>query len=150
MRIFIIGTGSFVPCIPPKNLYRGMSRDVAAALAQAIDTASIAFAPSFDLSFVPSAFIIAASIAYISEASIPVMVSAITVFILFTAFSTPLPRYLPLSPSRSSSASNSPVDAPEGAVPLATVPSARVISASTVGFPLESSISLPTTFSMTK
>ena len=36
-----------------------------------------------------------------------------------------------------SSASNSPVDAPLGAVPLATVPSTNVISASTVGFPLE-------------
>ena len=31
-----------------------------------------------------------------------------------TAFSTPLPRYRFLSPSRSSSASCSPVDAPEG------------------------------------
>ena len=42
------------------------------------------------------------------------------------------------------------VDAPLGAVPLATVPSAKVISASTVGFPLESKISLPTTFSISK
>ena len=33
---------------------------------------------------------------------------------------------------------------------LATVPSTNVISASTVGFPLESRISLPTTFSISK
>ena len=40
-----------------------------AALQQAIDAASIALAPSLDLSLVPSAFIIAASTAYISDAS---------------------------------------------------------------------------------
>ena len=55
-----------------------------------------------------------------------------TVFIFSTAFVTPFPRYLALSPSLNSNASNSPVDAPLGAVPLATVPSAKVISASTV------------------
>lgn len=81
-----------------------------------------------------------------SEASIPVIVSLITVLIFSTALETPLPRYLLLSPSRSSRASNSPVDAPLGAVPLETVPSIRVTSASTVGFPRESRISLPTTF----
>ena len=74
--------------------------------------------------------------------------SAIVVLILFTAFVTPLPRYLDLSPSRSSNASNSPVDAPLGAQPVAVVPSISVTSASTVGLPLESNISLPTTFSM--
>jgi uncharacterized protein (DUF924 family) len=52
--MFIIGTGSLFPEIPPRNLYNGSSRAVAAALAVAIDTARIAFAPSFDLSFVPS------------------------------------------------------------------------------------------------
>lgn len=67
--------------------------------------------------------------------------------IFSTVFKTPLPRYLDLSPSLSSNASNPPVDAPLGAVPLATVPSARVTSASTVGLPLESRISLPTTLS---
>ena len=80
--------------------------------------------------------------AYISDASIPVSTSLIVVFIFSTAFWTPLPRYLDLSPSRSSSASNSPVEAPLGAAPRPTVPSARYTSASTVGFPLESSTSL--------
>ena len=76
------------------------------------------------------------------------MASAIVVLMLLTALVTPLPRYLDLSPSRSSRASNSPVDAPLGAQPVATVPSMRVTSASTVGLPLESNISLPITFSM--
>ncbi len=80
----------------------------------------------------------------------PTTASAITVPILATAFSTPLPRYLELSPSRSSSASKAPVDAPLGTVPLAIVPSASVTSASTAGFPLESRISLPTTAAIFK
>lgn len=37
----------------------------------------------------------------------------------------------------------SAVDAPEGTAPRATMPSEVAISASTVGFPLESKISLP-------
>mgnify|MGYP007133014786 CR=1 FL=1 len=42
------------------------------------------------------------------------------------------------------------MDAPLGAVPHPTVPSSRYTSASTVGFPLESRISLPTTFSISR
>ena len=53
-----------------------------------------------------------------SEASRPQTASLIAVLIFSTAFVTPFPPYLPLSPSRSSRASNSPVDAPLGAVPL--------------------------------
>ena len=92
-----------------------------AALQQAIDAASIALAPSLDLSLVPSAFIIAASTAYISDASRPTSVSLIIVLILSTAFVTPLPKYLDLSPSLNSRASNSPVEALDGAVPRPTV-----------------------------
>ena len=127
-----------------------MSSDIEAALAVAIETARMALAPSFDLSLVPSASIMALSTAYISDASSPVTASFIIVLIFSTAFNTPFPRYLDLSPSLSSSASNSPVDAPLGAVPLPTVPSARYTSASTVGFPLESNISLPITFSISR
>ena len=90
--MFIIGTGSLFALTPPRNLYSGMSSEIAAALAQAIDTARIAFAPSFDLSFVPSASIIALSTAYVSDASIPSSTSLITVFIFSTAFETPFPR----------------------------------------------------------
>ena len=127
-----------------------MSSDIEAALAVAIETARMELAPSFDLSFVPSASIMALSTAYISDASSPVTASFIIVLIFSTAFNTPFPRYLDLSPSLSSSASNSPVDAPLGAVPLPTVPSERYTSASTVGFPLESNISLPITFSISR
>ena len=148
--IFIIGTGSLFPDAPPKNLYNGILREIDAALQHAIDTASIAFAPNFDLSLVPSALIIALSIAYMSDASIPTIASLITLLIFSTAFETPFPRYLALSLSLSSRASNSPVDAPLGAVPLPTVPSIRYTSASTVGFPLESRISLPITFSISR
>ena len=115
---------------------------MAAALAVAMDTARIAFAPNLDLSLVPSALRIAASI--------PIIASLMIVLIFSTAFVTPFPRYLDLSPSLNSRASNSPVDAPLGAVPLPTVPSTRYTSASTVGFPLESKISRPTTFSISK
>ena len=102
-----------------------MSRAILAARQHAIETAKIAFAPRFVFPFVPSALIIAASMAYMSDASIPVRTSFIVPLILVTAFVTPFPRYLSLSPSLSSSASNSPVDAPEGAVPLPTDPSIR-------------------------
>ena len=70
------------------------------------------------------------------------------VLIFSTAFVTPLPRKRFLSPSRNSKASNSPVEAPLGAQPLPTVPSAKITSASTVGLPRESMISLPITFSI--
>jgi hypothetical protein len=49
----------------------------------------------------------------------------IIVLILSTAFVTPLPKYLDLSPSLNSRASNSPVEAPDGVVPRPTVPSIR-------------------------
>src|ERR1700761_9354435 len=55
-----------------------------------------------------------------------------------TAFRTPLPPYLVVSPSRSSRASCSPVLAPEGTMARARVPSARKTSASRVGLPRES------------
>src|SRR3954453_2374116 len=58
-----------------------------------------------------------------------------------TACSTPLPPYRPLSPSRRSTASKAPVDAPEGTAARAVVPSSRRTSTSTVGLPRESRIS---------
>ena len=61
--IFIIGTGRRFPEIPPKKRYNGISKEMAAALAVAMDTARIAFAPNLDLSLVPSALRIAASTA---------------------------------------------------------------------------------------
>src|ERR1700676_1874068 len=70
---------------------------------------------------------------------------AISLLALATALSTPLPRYFDLSPSRSSRASCSPVDAPEGTAARPSAPPSRITSASTVGFPRESMICLPCT-----
>ena len=67
---------------------------------------------------------------------------------LLTALVTPLPPYLLLSPSLSSTASFSPVEAPDGTAARPKLPSARTTSASTVGFPRESRISRPTTFTI--
>ncbi len=61
---------------------------------------------------------------------------------LSTAVNTPFPKYLFLSPSLSSTASNAPVEAPEG-TPALPYPLLSVhTSTSIVGFALESNISL--------
>src|SRR5947208_11089899 len=65
-----------------------------------------------------------------------------------TALSTPLPPYRALSPSRSSTASNAPVEAPLGTAAWASVPSSSATSTSTVGLPRESRISRAPTASM--
>ena len=52
------------------------------------------------------------------------------------------------SPSLSSTASWTPVDAPEGTAARPVTPVFNVISASTVGFPLESRICLPVTLTI--
>ena len=59
-----------------------------------------------------------------------------------TAFRTPRPLYRLGSPSRSSTASFAPVDAPDGTSALPQEPSSRLTSTSTVGLPLESRTSL--------
>jgi len=58
-----------------------------------------------------------------------------------TAVSTPPPKKRSWSPSRSSTASPDPVDAPEGTPARAMVPSARVAVTDRVGRPRESRIS---------
>ena len=65
-----------------------------------------------------------------------------TSFTFSTAFKTPLPRYRALSPSRNSTASYSPVDAPDGTIARPNAPLSVNTSTSTVGFPRESSTSL--------
>ena len=62
-----------------------------------------------------------------------------------TAFKTDLPLYISLLSSLSSNASRLPVEAPDGEMPLPSLSSSSLISTSTVGFPLESSICLPFT-----
>ena len=63
-------------------------------------------------------------------------------FILSIAFLTLLPPNTEESPSLNSRASNFPVDAPEGTIPLPTAPHSSVISTSTVGLALESNTCL--------
>src|SRR5947207_15432844 len=64
-----------------------------------------------------------------------------TSFTFLTASSTPLPPKRLPSPSRSSTASCSPVEAPLGTAAVPLAPLARVTSHSTVGLPRESRIS---------
>jgi hypothetical protein len=66
---------------------------------------------------------------------------AISPLTLAAAVSTPLPSYRALSPSRSSTASRDPVDAPEGTPARAVVPSASRTVTASVGRPRESRIS---------
>ena len=73
-------------------------------------------------------------------ASCPINEGPNSFITLLTAFNTPFPLYLLLSPSLNSKASNSPVDAPEGTADMPVWPAAE-ISTSTVGKPLESKIS---------
>ena len=62
-RMFIMGTGRRLPFTPPRKRYRGISREAAAARQAAMETARMAFAPRLDLSLVPSARSMAASMA---------------------------------------------------------------------------------------
>src|SRR3974390_1185258 len=103
-----------------------------------METARMALAPRRDLVGVPSREIIFWSRARWSAASEPQSVLAISALTWETALRTPLPRYLDLSPSRSSRASCSPVEAPEGTIARPEAPDSRLTSASTVGLPRES------------
>ena len=75
-----------------------------------------------------------------SRASMPAIAGAISPLTLATACVTPLPRSSASSPSRSSSASCSPVEAPEGTAARPVAPERRATSTSTVGLPRESRI----------
>ncbi|KKC29358.1 hypothetical protein CDSM653_01626 [Caldanaerobacter subterraneus subsp. pacificus DSM 12653] len=140
--MFIIGTGSVLAFTPPKYWYRGRPSSSAAAFATAKDTPKIAFAPNLLLLGVPSSSIIALSIATWSCASIPINSGAIMSFTFCTAFNTPFPKYLDLSPSLNSIASKAPVEAPDGTAALPTAPLSNSTSTSIVGLPRESNISL--------
>src|SRR6185437_16003084 len=66
-----------------------------------------------------------------------------SLLILATAFETPFPIHRFLSPSRSSIASFSPVEAPDGTAARPLAPLSSATSASIVGFPRESKIWRP-------
>ena len=108
----------------------------------------MAFAPSFDFVAVPSRASIFISIARCSKTFSPLRAGAMILFTFSTALRTPFPPYRFLSPSRSSRASFSPVEAPEGTAARPRTPFSRITSTSTVGFPRESMISRPITLLM--
>mmetsp|Transcript_11301 Transcript_11301/g.41904 ORF Transcript_11301/g.41904 Transcript_11301/m.41904 type:complete len:304 (+) Transcript_11301:750-1661(+) len=140
------GTGSTSFPFPARSamcLYRGTPFSAAPALETAIDTAKIAFAPSLPLFLVPSSSIIRSSMVFCSVGSLPISAGPRMVLMFSTAFVTPLPIHLALSPSRSSTASWMPVEAPLGVI-ARNMPLCVYTSASTVGFPLLSKICLPT------
>jgi len=113
-----------------------------------MDTPRIAFAPSLPLFSVPSSSISVRSMSICSRESSPQISPAMVVFTFSTAVRTPLPRYRFLSPSRSSTASYSPVEAPDGTAARPSVPSSSTTSTSIVGFPRESSISRASIYSI--
>ena len=99
---------------------------------------------------VPSSLIIVASILACSYTFIPSISLLITSFTFSTAFNTPFPKYLSLSPSLNSTASKLPVDAPDGTIATPENPPSVTTSTCTVGFPLESNTSNALTLSISK
>src|SRR5262245_21381114 len=95
----------------------------------------MALAPSLLLLAVPSRVSMAWSTPTWSYGSRPARTGAMCFWTFSTACRTPLPPYLFLSPSRSSTASWAPVLAPLGTMALPSVPSLRTASTSTVGLP---------------
>ena len=85
----------------------------------------MALAPKFFLNGVPSNLSKRASNLFCCVASKPKTAGAITSLTFLTAFKTPLPKYLDLSPSLNSRASDSPVEAPDGTMAEARVPSSK-------------------------
>jgi hypothetical protein len=92
LRMFAHGTGSTYAPGPPRYRKRGSPAASAAALAAAMETPKIAFAPNRSLFSVPSARIIAMSSARPSVTSIPKTISASSSLTFSTALATPLPR----------------------------------------------------------
>ena len=148
--MFIIGTGNVLALTPPIYSYNSWPKEAAAAFAQARDTPNVAFAPNTPLLSVPSKSISILSIATWSYTFIPSNFGAIIELTLSTAFRTPFPIYLDLSPSLNSTASKLPVDAPDGTIATPTEPSNVTTSTCTVGFPLESNTSSASTLSISK
>src|SRR4030095_13289584 len=108
----------------------------------------MALAPSFDLFGVPSSSSICWSMRRCSVTSVPTIAGARLLLTLPRAVNTPFPPSGFGSSSRSSTASFSPVEAPEGTMAEAVVPSSRTTEVSTVGLPRESNTSCAVMFTM--
>ena len=133
--------GNVLEFIPPRYLYNGIFKKSELALAQASDTPRIAFAPKILLFSLPSSWIIVLSISHWFIDFLPIRAGAIILLTLLTAFSTLLPQKLSLL-SRSSTASKSPFEAPDGTAATPEFPEFKTTSTSIVGFPRESKICL--------
>ena len=133
-KIWTCGIGSSVALAPPRYSNNGTPQHAAMAWAAAIDTASVALAPSRARPSLPSSAISRWSSAAWSSALVPCNTRAISPFKWPTACCTSSPpKRTP--PSRSSSASRLPLDTPAGAMAVPNEPSCSLTSASTVGRP---------------
>ena len=141
LRMLSSGTGSFTAASPPSSYQSSWLCSAARAWAAASETPRMAFAPSRPLAGVPSRAISAPSRARWSLTEVPLSACAISPFTAATAPRTPLPPNRCLSPSRSSTASCAPVEAPDGTAARPRAPPVSVTSTSTVGLPRESRIS---------
>ena len=150
---FIAGAGSTYGFLEPASsdryAYSGRPFSAAPAFATTIETPSTALAPSLPLFGVPSSLRRKSSTSFCDVTGSPDLISSgpITSFTFATALVTPLPIQLLLSPSRSSTASWTPVEAPDGTA-ARKWPFCVQRSTSTVGLPRESKIVRPCTFSM--
>ena len=133
-NICTCGVGSSAASGPPRYWYSGTPCAAAAAWAAAIDTASVALAPSLDLLGVPSSSIRRSSSAAWSLAAMPITARAMSPLTCATARCTSRPP-CGWPPSRSSSASRVPLLAPAGTIARPTAPPTSRTSASTVGWP---------------
>ena len=117
--------------------------------AAAIETPSSALAPRRLLVGVPSSAIIAVVERRAGRARLPTTrLRDLAVDVARPPCARLCRRSALLSPSRSSSASRSPVDAPDGTAARPNAPPSSVTSTSTVGLPRESRISRPCTLAI--
>src|SRR6185312_1065343 len=123
------------------HCHSGIPAEAASARASAIEVPTVALAPSRLLFSVPSRSIMAWSASAREVQGRPRRRSRISVLTAATAPRTPLPSYLSGSPSRRSTASREPVEAPDGTPARAAVPSASRTVTARVGRPRESRIS---------
>ena len=135
------GTGSRGALSATRLRHSGWPVAAATARAAAIDTPTMALAPSRDLFSVPSRSISIRSSSARSANARELTASAISPFRLATARNTPFPPNRAGSPSRSSTASLDPVEAPDGTPARAIVPSPSATVTVRVGRPRESRIS---------
>jgi len=145
------GTGIRLACPNPgSHSNSGTPADVASARATAMDVPMIALAPRRALFGVPSRSRIAWSTSPRDSHVLPERPSLSSVLTFATAVLTPAPPKRALSPSRNSTASRVPVEAPDGTPASARVPSPRVTSTARVGRPRESRISRALTLLISK